>query len=130
MTKLSTWLIAATVLLATAQAGGADTGWTCALTRGIQCDPDEGCVDLSPQEMNLPRFVRIDSAAKTMTSLDKQVPRKTKIASVERVSEMTVMHGTELRGWTLALAEDSGDVTLSAAGDGEGFIVFGTCIQQ
>jgi hypothetical protein len=38
------------------------------------------------------------------------------------------MHGTELRGWSMALGEDSGNLTLSASGDGEGFVVFGVCL--
>jgi len=38
---------------------------------------------------------------------------------------MVVLHGTELRGWSTALGEGSGDLTPSVAGDGEGFIVFG-----
>jgi hypothetical protein len=37
------------------------------------------------------------------------------------------MHGTEVRGWSISLGEDSGNLTLSASGDGEGFIVFGFC---
>ena len=78
--------------------------------------------------MALPRFVRIDLKSNTITSLDKDIARTTKIASVERLEGLTVMHGTELRGWTIALAEQTGALTLSAAGESEAFIVFGSCI--
>jgi len=101
---------------------------TCALTKGIECVPDEGCVEWTMQEMALPRFVRIDLKAKTITSLDKDVNRTTKIATVERLEGLTVLHGTELRGWSIALGENSGDLALSASGDGEAFVVFGSCV--
>jgi len=101
---------------------------TCALTKGLECLPDEGCSDWTIQEMGLPRFVRIDLNAKTITSLDKEVTRNSKIATVERPEGLVVMHGTEQRGWSMTLGEDSGALTLTAAGDNEGFIVFGSCM--
>ena len=103
---------------------------TCALTKGLECVPDKGCVEWTMQEMALPRFVRIDLNSKTITSLDKEVSRTSKIASVERLEGLIVLHGTEQRGWSMALATDSGDFTLSASGESEGFIVFGSCINQ
>jgi len=109
-------------------AGGDGDIRTCALTKGIECVPDEGCVEWTMQEMALPRFVRIDLKAKTITSLDKDVNRTTKIATVERLEGLTVLHGTELRGWSIALGENSGDLALSASGDGEAFVVFGSCV--
>jgi hypothetical protein len=105
----------------------ADSSVTCALTRVYECFPEEGCKGLSIEEMMLPRFVRIDTAAKTITSLDKAAPRNSKVSSVERLEGLTVMHGTELRGWTISMGEESRNLTMSVAGDGEGFIVFGTC---
>jgi hypothetical protein len=101
---------------------------TCALTKGIECAPDEGCTEWTIQEMGLPRFVRIDLTAKTITSLDKEVSRNSKIASVERPEGLVVLHGTEQRGWSMTLGEDSGALTLTASGDNEGFIVFGSCM--
>ena len=73
--------------------------------------------------------MRIDLNSKTITSLDKAIPRASNIDHVDRLEGMTVMHGTELRGWSIALGKDSGDITLSAAGDGEAFIVLGNCLQ-
>ena len=101
---------------------------TCALTKGLECVPDKGCVEWTMQEMALPRFVRIDLNSKTITSLDKEISRTSKIASVERLEGLIILHGTEQRGWSMALASDSGDFTLSASGESEGFIVFGSCI--
>ncbi len=129
MARISASMLAVIILLVTAQVMAADGDVrTCALTKGIECVPDEGCVEWTMQEMALPRFVRIDLASKTITSLDKEITRTSKIDSVERKEGLVILHGTEQRGWSLVLAEDSGDLTLTASGDSEGFIVFGSCI--
>jgi len=108
----------------------AEETFTCTLSRAYDCYPNEGCKEWTIEEMALPRFVRIDLKAKTITSLDKFVPHNSKISSIDRTEDMVVMHGTELRGWSIALAEESRNITLSAAGDGDAFIVFGTCMDK
>jgi hypothetical protein len=100
----------------------------CTLTKVHDCSPEEGCVQVSADDMGLPRFVRIDFKSKTITSVDKVILRSTNIATIDRLEDMTVMHGTEMRGWSMALGKDSGNLTLSASGDGEGFVVFGVCM--
>ena len=128
MARISALLLAVTFLFAGLQAFAADGDTlTCALTKATECTPQEGCTEWTIQDMALPRFVRIDLASKTMTSLDKEVPRTSKIASVERLEGFIVMHGTEQRGWTMAIGEKTGVLTLCAAGDSEGFVVFGSC---
>ena len=129
MVRIIAVLLAAAVFGGAAQAMAAEQNvLTCALTRGIECIPDEVCMEWTMQEMALPRFVRIDLKSKTITSLDKEVNRTSQIATVDRLEGLTVLHGTELRGWSIVLGEDSGALTLSASGDSEAFIVFGSCI--
>ncbi len=129
MARIIAVVLAAAILGCAAQVMAADQNVrTCALVRGYECIPDEGCMEWTMEDMALPRFVKIDLKAKTITSLDKDVSRTTKIATVERFEGLTVLHGTELRGWSIALGEDSGQLALSAAGDGEAFVVFGSCI--
>jgi hypothetical protein len=101
---------------------------TCTLNKAIECVPDEECVGWTVREMALPRFVRIDLKAMTITSLDKEIARTSKISTVERLEGLTILHGTEQRGWSLALVDESGDFTLSASGENEGFVVFGSCM--
>lgn len=130
MARMIAFMLAAAMLIGATQVMAAEGNVrTCALTRGIQCLPDEKCQDWTMAEMGLPAFVRVDLNSKTITSLDKDIPRSSKIASVERLQGVVVMHGTELRGWSMAVAEDSGVLTLSASGDSEAFIVFGTCVK-
>lgn len=129
MARIAAVLLATTLFFGALPAMAADGDmWTCSLTKAVQCNPDDECIETTVQDMALPRFVRIDLTSKTITSLDKEVPRTSKIASVERLEGLIIMHGTELRGWTMALGEKSGVLTLSAAGESEGFVVFGSCI--
>ena len=118
MTRYITALFALMILFGSGSVcSAAEETFTCALTRAYDCFPDEGCKEWSLDDMALPRFVRIDLKGRTITSLDKTI-------------QMVVLHGTELRGWSMALGEESGDLSLSVAGDGEGFIVFGKCMNK
>jgi hypothetical protein len=102
---------------------------TCAITKAYACTSDEGCAAVALQDMELPRFISIDFGTRVIASLDKSVPREeTRFASVDKLRGLTVLHGVEKRGWSLAIGEESGDLTLSASGDGESFTVFGSCI--
>ena len=129
MARFTALFFATAILIGAAQAAVADENIrTCALTRAFECTPDDGCQESTISEMGLPRFVRIDLKNKTITSLDKNISRTTKIAAVERLERITVLHGVELRGWSITLGNDSGSFALSASGDDEAFVVFGSCM--
>jgi hypothetical protein len=79
--------------------------------------------------MALPGFVRIDLTAKTITSLDKNVQRVSTIAILERIGGLAIMHGTEgQRSWNGTFNEATGSLTISASGDRESFVIFGSCL--
>jgi len=130
MAKISFFIFSVTLWLLSALPALAAQGEvrTCALSQGLECLPGEGCQEWTMEDLSLPRFVRVDLKARTMTSLDKEFPRSTKIVSVESLEGMTVLHGTEQRGWSMAIDDNSGDFTLSASGSGVAFVVFGSCL--
>jgi len=111
-------------------ARGDDNSRTCALTKAFECTMQDGCRESSIKEMALPRFIRIDLKAKTIKSLDKDITRESSFKNVDRLEGILVLHGTELRGWSMAIGEKSNDLTLSASGDGESFIAFGSCMSK
>jgi hypothetical protein len=114
---------------ATVAPAAAEDKLTCALTKAYACTSDDGCAVVALQDMNLPRFIGIDFGTKVITSLDKTVLREeTRFATVDKIQGMTVLHGTEQRGWSLAIGDQSGELTISVSGDGESFTVFGSCI--
>jgi hypothetical protein len=125
---LLVFLPVALVFFATQTTGAEDRLQTCTLTKAFECTSEDGCVEVSLEDMALPNMIKIDLKAKTIKSLDNTVTREpTKIAKITRLKEMTILQGTELRGWSIALGNASKDLMLSVAGDGEGFIVFGSC---
>jgi len=129
MARFTALFFAIIILIGAAQAAVADVNIrSCALTKAFECSPDDGCQEWTIPEMGLPRFVRVDLKSKTITSLDKDISRTTKIAAVERLERITVLHGVEVRGWSITLGNDSGSFALSASGDDEAFVVFGSCM--
>jgi hypothetical protein len=129
MERIVAFLFAVVLLGATPVSAADDSARTCALTKAFECTSEEGCNELSIREMKLPRFFRVDLKASTITSLDRNVPREpTIITAVDRLEGLLVLHGTEKRGWSMTLGENSGALTLSATDEYGGFVVFGSCL--
>lgn len=129
MARFIAVILAAALLTGAAQVMAAEApSRTCALARAFECTPEDGCMEVTLEEMQLPRFVRIDLKSRTITSLGREIQRTTKIESVDTQKDVIVMHGTELRGWSMTLHTKTDKLSLSASGEGEGFIVFGNCL--
>jgi hypothetical protein len=129
MERITAFLCAVALLWAVPVLASDDSIRTCALTKAFECTSDAGCTEWSIREMALPRFFQVDLNAKTITSLDKEVPRApTIITAIDHPEGMLVLHGAEKRGWSMAIGEQSGYLTLSVAADDGGFVVFGSCI--
>jgi hypothetical protein len=129
MFKLSALIFLTGILISASQAVAADSDTRiCSLTKAYECTSEDGCREWSIQEVALPRFIRIDLKAKTIKSLDKDIARETRFRETDRLQGMLVLHGTEQRGWSMAVGEETGNLTLSASGDDESYVVFGSCI--
>jgi len=130
MARLVALIISITIFTGASLAGAADINtYTCTLVKAFECTTTYGCQEWSVIEMALPRFVRVDLNAKTIISLDKEIPRDpTKIAALEKMDGMIVFHGIEQRSWSMTIGEGSGNLALTALGDGEILSVFGSCI--
>jgi hypothetical protein len=129
MKKFIALFLPIAVLFTTGGAMAAEENvFTCSLNKAFECTSDEGCKEWSVQEVALPRFIKIDLKAKTIKSLDKDVARVSQFRSMERLGDVVIIQGVEQRGWSMALGENSRDITLTASGDGESFVVFGSCM--
>ncbi len=105
--------------------------------RAIECTPDGECREMSPERIDLKRFLKIDFEKKTIrpARAAEDVPDTT-IERMERVDGKLILQGAEdgyqsVRdglGWTIAIAEDTGGVVLTASGDQVAFVVFGACL--
>ncbi len=111
---------------ASAMAGDFDGSKTliCASEEAIECTPGAPCSRGAPEALGAPNFMRIDFAAKAVVG-----PKRTStIAAVEKTEAELLVQGTELGfGWTIALDQASGRMTVTLADREGAFVLFGVC---
>jgi hypothetical protein len=108
----------------------------CTVIEANECTMGDGCKAVAPADINLPRYLWIDVAKKSIQSeKGGEAARKSRIESVKRIDSKLILQGAEdgqegVRdgfGWSLAVMEDTGQVVLSASGDLFAVTAFGTC---
>ena len=105
--------------------------------RVMECTPEDACREVTPATIQLPQFLKINIAKKTIkaAAATDETPA-TVIERQELVDGKLILQGAEdgydkMRdglGWTMALSEDTGQVVLTASGDQVAFVVFGASI--
>ena len=110
----------------------------CALSGFIQCEMDGDCERVSAEQINAARFLEIDFGTQRIEArmLAGDEPRVTRYERSESMGDLLVLQGAEGAlqartgglGYTLTLTKTTGHLTLSAAGDRAGFVVFGACL--
>jgi hypothetical protein len=91
-----------------------------------ECGADGECQKGTPQSVNLPQFFSVDF--KTMTIRAVEENRESAIKTVDRVHGKMILQGVQGQlGWTMIIAEDSGQMSATIAGAIEGYIIFGSC---
>jgi hypothetical protein len=99
----------------------------CAPTDLAQCDETARCERVSPSEVDLPPFIRVDFAKKRLMSLA-DPPRETPIDTVHQHEGSTILQGAQNgRAWSLVIDHATGRMTGSVADDEGAFAVFGAC---
>lgn len=108
----------------------------CALMDLVECQPGGKCESKTAEELDLPQFFRINFEEKKISSTQSGgSERGTTIERLEKVDGKLIIQGAEdgiedVRdgvGWSLAIAEETGKLVLTASGDEVGFVVFGAC---
>ena len=108
----------------------------CALMDLVECQPGGQCQSKSAEELGLPQFVRINFQEKKISSTQSGgSERDTAIERLEQIDGKLIIQGAEdgIRdvrdgvGWSLAIAEETGKLVLTASGDEVAFVVFGAC---
>ena len=139
--KLLVLMICSFSLLATSSfATGLDGSepLLCSIVDVVECGPDRECVNGEASSVNLPYFVKVDLAGKTI-----RVPqaeddsRVTKIQTVTHLDGKLLLQGAEhgfegeddAVGWTMSIDEDDGRMIFSASREKAGFLIFGACTQ-
>ena len=105
--------------------------------RVVECTPDGACQEMTPGDVGLPQFLKIDFTNKTIGPAAAGDDRPvTTIERQEVVDGKLILQGAEdgyekMRdglGWTMAISEESGQAVLTASGEQVAFVVFGACL--
>ena len=110
--------------------------FVCTVIDVTECIMGEGCKEVTAEEINLPRYLWIDTRKKTIQSKkEADESRISNIDQVKVVDNKLMLQGAEQGiedvqdgfGWTVAVMEDTGYMVLTASGDLVGNIAFGVC---
>jgi hypothetical protein len=132
MTRLRRTALAAAsaaLLCSTTAVFGADFDGSkrliCATVDAHACDPGEACLHALPDDLGVPRFMRIDFAAKTIAG----PKRTTQIRYMDTGADQLLLQGSELGyGWTIALDKTTGSMSLTFVNREDVFVAFGNCL--
>ena len=133
MVKALAWAIAACLLGAGAGAAAPAIDGSrllvCAATDVMACEDTKSCTRESPENVNLPTFVKIDAGGRRIEAMD-GTNRSAEIATLTRAEGHLLLQGAQNgRGWNVAIAEDTGRMSVAVVGARVGFVVFGSCTQ-
>lgn len=118
-------VVAAPTGLAAAGPFDGSRPFLCAVTTVMECSASGSCERQIPDEVNSPKFVRVDVAARTVSAGD----RKSQLKSVARVDGELILQGSENgRGWSATVDEETGRMAAAAVDDDYTFSMFGSCI--
>lgn len=104
----------------------------CAVIETIECTPDGECLRGEAESIDMPAFLKIDFAEKTIigTPQDGTV-RTTEIKTMAHMDGKLILQGIQRgKAWTMVISEATGKATITASDNEVGFVVFGACIGQ
>jgi hypothetical protein len=100
----------------------------CAITDVIECDSQGDCREISPEEVNIPTFIKVDFKNKTLSGLNSADSKKTAIKRVEKTDRYMILQGFEnFRVWSMMVTSETGKMSASVSGEDYGFLLFGAC---
>ena len=133
MNRFKFLLPAAILLLAVFPAAADDLSGSdlllCAAAQASLCTDDGACESGPPWNLNIPKFIQIDLAAKSLrTTAASGENRSTPVKNLERADGMIFLQGAEAgRAFSFVIAEATGMATIAVAKEGGGVIIFGAC---
>jgi hypothetical protein len=100
----------------------------CATVETFECVPNGDCIKDSPEAIALPRFIRLDFATKqAVAERISGGPLTAEIMSQRVEAGRVVLQGIQNgNGWSLAVTQETGAMSLAISSDGVGYIVFGS----
>jgi len=97
----------------------------CAPVEAMDCTSGEPCRRGLPAEIGAPKFLHIDFAKKVVLGTQRSSP----IAAMETSATQLLLQGSELGyAWSIALDQESGQMTATLTDREGAFVLFGSCI--
>lgn len=126
------FLACAMAQAATAKGFDAGAPFICAPINIISCQSGGKCNKETADTVNLPQFLRFDVAGSQITGTRPSgEPLATLIDDVKHVADDLALVGVENDiVWSILITETSGDMLLTAAGDGTAYVAFGSCTDR
>jgi len=109
----------------------------CSVAYVNECTAWEGCESIDPFEANIPYFLEVNLAKKTISgSTTLTRARKTPIERIETIDELITLSGAEPQskgdkykfGWIMTISTETGQMILSANTNSSALVIFGRCI--
>ncbi len=130
------WLTMAGVMIFSSTASAAFDGSSkviCATQSVNECVMGKNCESVLPSSVNIPDFVTVDAGNKVIEGIG----RKTPIERIENLDGKLILQGADDgvekerdgMGWTMIIDNETGKMSLTAAGDGFAIVLFGACIE-
>lgn len=128
MNRLAHRLVRLAALLSPGAAIAADFDGSkplmCAPSEAVEFHPGGALVKERPADIGAPSFLRVDIANRTITGPKRATP----IKYMEKDDKQILLQGTELNfGWTLALDQRIGEMTLTFVDRAGAVVLTGRC---
>ena len=136
---LVTFAISFAVIAVSTQAAALDVSspFICSSNEVFECDRGADCKRTTPEAIDAPALLLVDTEKNEIKPLpQREAGSASTIERMERVDNKLILQGAEdgregVRdglGWTLAVAEDTGHMVVTASGEDVGFVIFGVCV--
>jgi hypothetical protein len=99
----------------------------CAMMTVLECDASGRCERRAPEREELPTFVVVDAAKRTVSATGND-GRRAQINSVaQRDGHLIVQGGEGGRSWSATIAPDTGKMAVAVVDQDATFSIFGAC---
>ena len=111
----------------------------CSVTQVNECIAWQGCESLDPFDANIPYFLEINLANRTISgSTTVNRARMTKIERIETIDDLITLSGAEPKtkgdrtkyGWVMTISTSTGEMNLSANTNDSVIVTFGSCLNK
>lgn len=123
-------------LLGIAQAAQANSDILCSTVHVVECDVATPCTKESVLAADVPKFLRVKLADKTVETIREGDRRQTTaIQQMAKSDGLVLLQGIEAAregersalGWTMTMDESNGSMVITASGRDVGYTLFGAC---